>query len=100
MSHNMNKSWLVFALSIALAVRKSEKAALDKQQDEDRNTKVFFTVRGKRMVARDKEHENWLMHITMFQSPACWKTKTDAQKAFNEHRSKTAWLNAVKNAKN
>ena len=40
------------------------------------------------------------MYITMFQSPACWKTKTDAQKAFNEHRSKTASLNAVKNAKN
>ena len=77
---NIRQSLMKFALKIAPNVRRSEKRALDKQQDPKQKKQDL--LQNKKMLAVQKEYANALMYIDMFHSPACWQTKNDAQKAF------------------
>ncbi len=91
---NMCQSLMKFALKIAPAVRRSEKTALDKQRESKQKKQDL--LRNKKILAVQKEYSNALTYIDMFHSPACWRTKNDAQKAFESLRSKAARMEAIK----
>ena len=90
----MHSSLLAFALQVAPAIRKSEKAALDKQRKAKRVKQEL--LRKKKMLAMKTEYANALTYIHMFNSSVCWKTKLIAITEFGKLQSKTAKLDAVK----
>lgn len=94
LSPEMRESLMKFALKVAPAVRKSEKTSLNiqreaKQQKQDQ-------LRKKKILAAQLEYAKALTYVDMFYSDACWRTKTHAQRAFNNLSSTAARLNAVK----
>jgi hypothetical protein len=91
---DMRESLLRFALSIAPAIRKAEKTALDKQREAKKKKQEF--LRQKKVAAVQREYANAVTYIDMYYSPACWKTMSQARKEFSKLRSKTAKLDAVK----
>jgi hypothetical protein len=94
LSHQMRQSLMRFALSVAPAVRKAEKTALEKQQDAKKKKQDF--LRHKKLIAIQNEYANALTFIDMYHSPACWSTKSDAKKAFDKLNSRAARMDAVK----
>ncbi len=72
LSTEMHDSLLRFALKSDPEVRKSEEAAMNKQQNaKDRKKNA---PRKKKIVAAQTKYANVLTYIEMYHSPACWKT--------------------------
>jgi hypothetical protein len=94
LSDEMRSSLLTFALQVAPAIRKTEQTALDKQREAKRVKQEM--LRKNKMLAMQKEYANALTYIDMFNSSACWETKSIAQTEFRKLQSKTAKLDAVK----
>mmetsp|Transcript_26186 Transcript_26186/g.44648 ORF Transcript_26186/g.44648 Transcript_26186/m.44648 type:complete len:365 (-) Transcript_26186:8-1102(-) len=90
----MRESLLLFALSVAPAVRQAEKKALDKQRLVKKEKQDM--LRKRKLIAVQTEYANALTYIDMFHSPAGWKTRKEARTKFNALGSKTAKLDAVK----
>ena len=94
LSDEMRSSLLTFALQLAPVIRKSEKTALDKQREAKRVKQE--QLRKKKMLAMQTEYAHALTYIDMFNSVACWRTKSIATTEFGKIQSKTAKLDAVK----
>ena len=69
---DMHDSLLQFALGIAPEIRKTEKAALDRQCEAKH--KRIKLLRETKIISAQRECANTLTYIDMFGSSVCWKT--------------------------
>jgi hypothetical protein len=96
LSPEERQSLLAYALCASPAVRREEKVQLDLDAQREAKNQKQKLLREKKMLACQKEYANKLMYIEMANSPAFWKTVTNARNEYKKLDSNNAKLNAVK----
>ena len=82
------------AINKALSVRINKAIVIEKQRRNKQNKQDL--LKRIKLLKAHTLYVNTLMHIEMCHSPAEWKTKSAALKAFSKLKSKTVKIEAVK----